>query len=295
MPSIPSEYTTEQVLHELVGLLGTHSSPEAFLWLEQQLGALMQDPSTQRFLLSYTLIGRHFNQKETPWGNGTEVQRFLSVRNVSLAELARTVYLSVLLKGNDKTFSSSVKTLNEIADSGELAGFLRCLILLPDAERFLDTAVQAVRTNIREVFDAIALDNPYPAAYFNEAQWNQMYLKAAFMQRPLDRIVAVDQRANLRLSRIISDYAHERWAAGRNVDPYFWRPVAEFITESELEGDMQRLLQSANRAEQLAAVLCLTANGNRSLQYLLKGYEAEVNAVHEGELNWNLLTQNTLL
>jgi hypothetical protein len=67
------------------------------------------------------------------------------------------------------------------------------------------------------VFEAIACENPYPAAYFPELNFNQMVLKAAFIGIALERILGLDARVTPELSRMGSDYASERRAAGHPV------------------------------------------------------------------------------
>jgi hypothetical protein len=140
------------------------------------------------------------------------------------------------------------------------------------------------------LFDAIALENPYPAAHFNDQQWNQMYLKAAFMQRDLSLIMDVDRRANNDLARIISDYAHERWAASRSIDPMFWRPVTHFLEGILLE-DMARLLASDDLLERRAGALCCHYAGTSAAKALLQGHEALVQAIADKKLTWNTLKQ----
>ncbi|MGB3774627.1 MAG: EboA domain-containing protein, partial [Leeuwenhoekiella sp.] len=119
---------------------------------------------------------------------------------------------------------------------------------------------------------------------------NQMFLKAAFMQRPLQHIVAVDERANKDLSRIISDYAHERWAAGRDVDPNFWRPVTGFMNTAILK-DMQRLFSSQNFAERQAAALCCHYSEHQEAKKLLSNYPELHQHVESGKLHWNTINK----
>ena len=94
---------------------------------------------------------------------------------------------------------------------------LRALALLPGPARFLAIALDACRTSTQPVFEAIACENPYPAAYFPEASFNQMALKAVFTEVPLARILGLDARRTPDLARMASDYADERRAAGRTV------------------------------------------------------------------------------
>ena len=107
----------------------------------------------------------------------------------------------------------------EFGDSREQQSWLRALSILPRCERFLSTAIDASRTNIIPLFEAIACENPYPARYFPELNFNQMVLKCMFNQIALRRIVGLESRLNQELSRMATHYAAERKAAGREVPP----------------------------------------------------------------------------
>jgi hypothetical protein len=105
----------------------------------------------------------------------------------------------------------------EAGELGEQESVLRTLGLLPDPARFTDTGVAACRTNAKRVFEAIACDNPFPAAYFPELAFNQMAMKAVFVEAPVARIEGLAERRNPELLRMARDYASERRAAGRPV------------------------------------------------------------------------------
>ena len=242
-------------------------------WLENQLSKFLEPPSARDFYMTYTLIGRNIPEHPLQWEGGGEdpLDAYLHIQRPDLRELTRIYILASALESAPELFVPKVAKLIEVADTGELVTFLKFLPLLPHNEAFKFTAVEALRTNIATVFDAIALENPYPAEYFNDQQWNQMFLKAAFMQRDLLKIPSIARRANPALARIISDYAHERWAASRAVDPAIWRPVGPFV-EGAILSDMQRLLASDQTAEQRAGVLCCRESGSREALALLAGH-----------------------
>ena len=73
------------------------------------------------------------------------------------------------------------------------------------------------------VFNAVALNNPYPSEYFDNQAWNQMVLKALFVGSPLSQIHGLEQRANPQLAQMLDDYANERQAAKRSVAPSLWQ------------------------------------------------------------------------
>ena len=102
-------------------------------------------------------------------------------------------------------------------DGAERQAVLRALPLLPGPERFVEIAVDACRSHIQPLFEAIACENPYPARHFPELNFNQMVLKALFTGVALERIIGCDSRVTAELSRMAADYASERRAAGRSV------------------------------------------------------------------------------
>jgi hypothetical protein len=107
--------------------------------------------------------------------------------------------------------------LYEGGELGEQESALRTLSLLPDPARFLETGVAGCRTNAKRVFEAVACDNPFPAAHFPELDYNQLVMKALFIEAPVARIEGLAARRTSELLRMARDYASERRAAGRPV------------------------------------------------------------------------------
>ncbi|MDG1572611.1 EboA domain-containing protein [Robiginitalea sp. M366] len=244
---------------------------EAAAWLKSQLAGILDPPSGHKLFMAYSLCGRKFPDTPIapPPAALMDQMTYLREHQIRSRELARVYLLARVLDANPEYFVPKVRQLAQVADTGELVTLLRYLSTLPSAAQLSDLAVDALRTNIADVFDAIALRNPYPARYFNTDQWNQMYLKAAFMQRDLLAIPGVEARANADLARIISDYAHERWAASRDIDPIFWRPVAAYLDQDGLLADMRRLLKSPDPREQKAGYLVCRASGLARVQDLI--------------------------
>ena len=121
------------------------------------------------------------------------------------------------------------------------------------------------------VFDAIAFNNPYPSRYFDEAAWNQMVLKTIFGGKNIQKIYGLKKRSNHELALIISDFAHERWAAGRPISPQVWELVAPFI-DDKLINDIKKLFLSENKKEQYAAKLSCMDSDFGEAKELLKKY-----------------------
>jgi hypothetical protein len=105
----------------------------------------------------------------------------------------------------------------EQGDTGEQQSWLRTVALLPEPAQFLPVVVDACRTSIVPLFEAVACENPYPAQHFPTRNFNQMVLKALFNGIALNRIIDLPSRLNPELSRMASDYADERRAAARSI------------------------------------------------------------------------------
>lgn len=142
----------------------------------------------------------------------------LSCEHWSIADVARSALLIAAARRLDpERYVDTATECFERGDAGEQQSWLRTISLLPDAGRFRPLAIDACRTNILPLFEAIACENPYPSAEFPERNFNQMVLKALFNGVALTRIAGLRQRANAELARMAGDYAAERRAAGRPV------------------------------------------------------------------------------
>lgn len=135
-------------------------------------------------------------------------------------ELAR---LWLVLAAHDDdgvdTLVRRLEALFALADVSEAVTLYRGLPLYPDPPRWQARAAEGARSNMKAVFEAVALDNPYPARCLRDDAFNQLVLKALHVESALDRIHGLRARMNPALTAMLLDYVSERRAAGRAVDP----------------------------------------------------------------------------
>jgi hypothetical protein len=276
----------------LQNILIKYGKPESLAWLKEKISKMVESKSSKDLFMTYSLLNAKFDSLKPILFEKVvdDYTAYFKAHRANLLQVARIYLLSVVIGQDEKFYTPKVANIIQVADTGELETFLKYLVLLPNPEAYKQTAVEALRTNIAIIFDAISLNNPFPAKYFNDQQWNQMYLKSAFMERDLLLIESVDERANAELTRIISDYAHERWAASRKIDPVFWRPVSKFLNE-ELLKDMHRLLNSEDSIENKAGALCCYHSENQKANALLNSFPELRHKVADGQINWNTLKQ----
>jgi hypothetical protein len=131
------------------------------------------------------------------------------------------VRATLLLRSADtleeRDFSTLLAACYRQGDNRERQAVLRALPLLRGADLFLPLAIDACRSHIQPLFEAIACENPYPARYFPDLNWNQLVLKALFIGVPLERLWALPERVTPELIRMADDYVSERRAAGRSL------------------------------------------------------------------------------
>jgi len=105
----------------------------------------------------------------------------------------------------------------------------------------------------------------------------------------VNRIIGLDERDNRTLAYILSDYAHERWAAGRKVDPLLWRLTGRFVDE-RLFADLQKVFQQGEPEERAAAALALHQSEYLPAKQLLENAPDIKAAVDKKELSWDHLS-----
>ena len=197
--------------------------------------------------------------------------------------------LTVLAEQEKDIFLENLKALIGTADLREQVAIFSAFPLLPHPAALVEFATDGLRSNIIDIFDSISLNNPFASENFTDEAWNQMVLKAIFITRPLYRIVGHGERTNLALAEAISDLAHERWAAGRTINPEAWRSCTNFLDE-RISGDIAKMAGSSEANDRSAAALVVsTAEGK--LDSLKDRLSKEIAAIESGELTWHSLGQ----
>lgn len=153
-----------------------------------------------------------------------------------LDEAARACFLVSLPSREASPYIQILDKTSAAADLSESLALTKALALLPFPELHLERARLALRSNIKTVFNALALNNPYPCRVFDDPTWNQMILKALFIGTPLNEIYGKAERANATLKTMLIDFAREREQAGRSVAGELWQYV-ELCQQREVPHD----------------------------------------------------------
>jgi hypothetical protein len=258
-------------------------------WLDAQLAALAADASEAALDIALGMAPRRLGKAALALAAGDLAAAERAVpgwdpRGWSVAEAARILFL-ISLPVAGKPFAERCRALCATADAEELATLYRGLPLYPDPASLEDQAGEGLRSNMRGVFEAIAHRNPYPKAHFDQHRWNHMVLKALFIGSPLAPIQGLDERANPELARIMCDFAHERWAAGRPVPFEIWRCVGPFAEGGAID-DLARVLSSGEGIERRAAALALAASPDRRAAKLLAEVPSLAADISKKQLTW---------
>jgi hypothetical protein len=269
--------------------IARQSSADSLAWLDDRAQAVAQGDKKALFL-AFGLVPRKLGKDDLRL-SADDLRQAAAVRprwspgHWSVDQAARTV-LALSLPAKDP--EPYVETLDKVfaaGEVGELVALYQALPVMPHQETHVLRAAEGVRTNIQAVFRAVAHKNPYPAERLEENRWNQMVLKSLFIGVPLYPIVGLDGRGNATLMRMLIDYAHERWAAGRPVSPELWRCVGPHADEKAVR-DMKRVLECGGPTEREAAALALAACPRRDAAEDLHFAPDFDRRARQGELNW---------
>jgi hypothetical protein len=261
-------------------------------WLDAQIAALTQEPSDAALEIALGMIPRRLGKAalsltESDLAAAGKAREGWDPLGWSVTDAARILVLSGL-PASGKPFAARFRALCRTADVAELITLYRGLPLYPDPAALEDQVGEGLRTNMRAAFEAIAHNNPYPKAHFDNHRWNHMVLKALFIGSPLAPIQGLDERANPELARIMCDFAHERWAASRPVPFEIWRCVGPFA-EGQAIDDLARALASSEALERRAAALALAASPDRRAAQLLRDFPALAGDISDKRLTWATL------
>jgi hypothetical protein len=187
----------------------------------------------------------------------TTLRRGLDPRGWSVDQLAR-ITLMVASYRDDAGFAERLDRFCANAEINELIALCLGLPVYPAAKLIEPRAREAIRSGMKPVFEAVVHRSPYPYETFAEDDWNQMVVKAVFIEAHLWPIQGLDRRANPQLSKMLVALATERRAAARPISPEVWRCVAPHM-DAEAAATMSHVWEEGADKDRLAIALALKA------------------------------------
>ena len=175
----------------------------------------------------------------------------------SVDQLAR-IALMVASYRDQASFAERFDRFCATAEINELIALCRGLAVYPAAALIEPRAREAIRSGIKPVFEAVAHRNPYPSEVFAEDDFNQMVVKAVFIESPLWPIQGLDRRGNPRLARMLVALAQERRAAGRPISREIWRCIVPYA-DSDAIAALTLAWNAGAENDRLAIALALKA------------------------------------
>ena len=225
--------TTAQKQDQFIILVKAKLSDIELHWLVQKTAILSNPESIEKFPLFFSLVSRSVSGDIPKW----DLKELVQMEQVypgfgksswTKQEMVRVILMIVLDTSKNKQV---LESFFETAEMKELMAFFKGLYLLENAEEFTNIVEEGIRTNMENVFDSFASGNPFAKRYLKEWAWNQLVLKALFLERPLYAIQDIDAGKNKKLAEMLQDYVKERWSAHRSVSPEIWRMIEDYLLE----------------------------------------------------------------
>lgn len=232
--------STVQYQEKFINLVKSKLTEKELTWLEQKITVLSVSETIHKFPIFFSLTSR-FISNEIPTWESTELHELELIypgftKSIwTKQDMVRVILMITLNPSKNKQI---LESFFETAEMLELIAFFKGLYLLENAEEFTNSVEEGIRTNMVNVFDSFTAGNPYAQKFLEEWAWNQLVLKALFLDRPLFTIHNIDKGRNKNLANILQDYIRERWAAFRSVSPEIWRMI-----QGNLREDLQNLIK----------------------------------------------------
>jgi len=286
--------TVKARMQLLRGWLSRRLAPDALAWVDEQTARITATPAGLPLARALGLAPRRVGRGPLQLDEGEmaetqAVRPGLDPSDWTLDQVARILFALASTAAGEEQFAARLDTLLRSGEIGEQIALYRGLPLYPAPQRLLPLAGEGIRSAMQPVYEAVAHRSPYPAENFSEPMWNQMVVKALFIGSTLAPIQGLDDRRNADLARMLVDYAHERWAASRDVKPELWRCVGPFATSEDDFADLLRVFASDNDAERHAAALALSECPTPDALVLLESTPELWRDIRNGNLNWETL------
>ncbi len=229
--------------------LGRHLKAEVRSWLDETCARLAAGAPARTLYLAFGAAARRAGRADLDLdaaqlaAAGALVPGWQPTR-WSCDQAVRTRLVLALPSADPAAWLAALDALFNSSGMEEQVALYQALAIFPHPHLLRLRAAEGLRSSMKPVFEAVALDNPYIAAQLDDHAFNQAVVKAVFVGAPLPRIHGLLGRANADLTRSLCDLTRERWAAKRTITPEIWPVIVRHP-----RGDALALLARAARSE----------------------------------------------
>ena len=258
-----SSASIPQAIDLLSAWLKTRLPSEALAWFDAELRGLQAKPEQARWFKALGMAPRKLGKADLQPSQAEllaaqALRAGLDPTEWSVDQTARMAFTLAFYQGDETSFVQQIAMLVDTSEINELLAIFRGFALFPHPEALEPKAREAIRSAMRPVYEAMSHRNPYPLESFDEPAWNQMIVKAFFLDSSIWQIQGVDQRYNADLSVILISLVQERWAAGRFIAPEIWRCAVPHANAQGVAVILEALGGKAlEREQQVIAKICL--------------------------------------
>lgn len=204
---------------------------EKYLSLKNQLQQLENSYSVNKFIEIFSRVYQ-YNCDTKITGEDKEklknVMTNIEFNYWSLADFVRAAIVERIKFLSENEYLEAIEKVDRIADTSEQCSILKILAIAQYQEKLVHIARSCVRTNIPDVLAALCCGNPYPYEHFTTQEFNNMVLKAVFMNISIAKIHGLSQKTNAELSGMANQYIDEREAANRDFPCELWLIACPF-------------------------------------------------------------------
>lgn len=191
----------------LVSLLRPRVDPSAYEWLHASVEETTSPFDPRVFRAAWARVGRRLgSQPIDPTPDEAAMLRGVGIwpfAGWGADECGRAALLvQAMAVAEPKVHGPLLDSLYLRGTIRERQALLRSLAFLPEPDRFAEVAVQACRSHVVAVFEALAVANPYPVRHLAHPHFDQMVLKAIALRVGPERIVGLAERLSPELARV---------------------------------------------------------------------------------------------
>lgn len=246
-------------LPALRGELARRAQPASLVWLETLIAAAEQGDRAA-VVNAFPGVSRRVGREPLESRSAlvlADVDSEVPLRAWRADDAARAALLCAFAGDSE----GLARELYFSGDLRERAGALRALAVVGRGTAAHDAILDAARVSAVELFEAAIADNPYTSRVLPIDEFRKVVLKGAFMGIAIDRVAAIEARADVELSRMLLSYVTEREVAGRSVPPDVW-PVVALHSTPGLCAKLSGYLEHPAEAHRAGAAVALGRIGD---------------------------------